>query len=189
MSKFEDAPLTTREQQVLDLIAQGKTNRAIAEELNLAVRTVDTHRTRLMKKLNIHTQTLLVKHPRTRSDKSPGDETGSLSAADKDRPHGGKLGALADSQDTLPQASGDYPRKAENPPQLSDEPADSTDRQDPKDPPPRHNSTQGEISELAVMRRLRAWIAEAMNQRDDLDPATLHAILEQMDRIRREEIR
>ncbi|MFP4052574.1 MAG: response regulator [Phycisphaerae bacterium] len=53
--------LTTRERQVLQLIAEGKTNRAIAEELNLAVKTVDTHRSRLMRKLNIHDQTSLVK--------------------------------------------------------------------------------------------------------------------------------
>ncbi len=53
--------LTTRERQVLQLIAEGKTNRQIADELELAVKTVDTHRTRLMKKLNIHDQTSLVK--------------------------------------------------------------------------------------------------------------------------------
>jgi DNA-binding NarL/FixJ family response regulator len=53
--------LTTRERQVLQLIAEGKTNRAIAEDLQLAVKTVDTHRSRLMRKLNIHDQTSLVK--------------------------------------------------------------------------------------------------------------------------------
>lgn len=54
--------LTTRERQVLQLIAEGKTNREVAESLNLAVKTVDTHRTRLMKKLDIHDQTSLVKY-------------------------------------------------------------------------------------------------------------------------------
>ena len=54
--------LTTRERQVLQLIAEGKTNRKIAEELNLAVKTVDTHRSRLMQKLRIHDQTSLVKY-------------------------------------------------------------------------------------------------------------------------------
>ncbi len=53
--------LTTRERQVLQLIAEGKTNRAIAGDLRLAVKTVDTHRSRLMRKLNIHDQTSLVK--------------------------------------------------------------------------------------------------------------------------------
>jgi len=54
--------LTTRERQVLQLIAEGKTNREAADTLGLAVKTVDTHRTRLMRKLNIHDQTTLVKY-------------------------------------------------------------------------------------------------------------------------------
>lgn len=53
--------LTTRERQVLQLIAEGKTNRQVAQALELAVKTVDTHRMRLMHKLNIHDQTTLVK--------------------------------------------------------------------------------------------------------------------------------
>jgi len=54
--------LTTRERQVFQLIAEGNTNRQIAEDLHLAVKTVDTHRSRLMRKLNIHDQTALVKY-------------------------------------------------------------------------------------------------------------------------------
>ena len=54
--------LTIRERQVLQLIAEGKTNREVAGALALAVKTVDTHRTRLMRKLNIHDQTTLVKY-------------------------------------------------------------------------------------------------------------------------------
>lgn len=54
--------LTTRERQVLQLVAEGNTNRIIAEQLGLAVKTVDTHRTRLMRKLDIHDQTSLVKY-------------------------------------------------------------------------------------------------------------------------------
>jgi DNA-binding NarL/FixJ family response regulator len=53
--------LTTRERQVLQCVAEGMTNRQIAENLGLAVKTVDTHRMRLMRKLNIHDQTNLVK--------------------------------------------------------------------------------------------------------------------------------
>lgn len=53
--------LTTRERQVLHLITEGKTNREVAQQLDLAVKTVDTHRTRLMRKLDIHDQTALVK--------------------------------------------------------------------------------------------------------------------------------
>jgi len=54
--------LTMRERQVLQLVAEGKTNREVADALGLAVKTVDTHRTRLMRKLNIHDQTTLVKY-------------------------------------------------------------------------------------------------------------------------------
>lgn len=53
--------LTKRERQVLLMIAESATNRQIAAQLNIAVKTVDTHRTRLMKKLDIHDQTSLVK--------------------------------------------------------------------------------------------------------------------------------
>jgi len=53
--------LSTRERQVLQMIAEGKTNREIAESLGLAVKTIDTHRTRLMRRLNIHNRTSLVK--------------------------------------------------------------------------------------------------------------------------------
>lgn len=54
--------LTTRERQVLQLIAESKTNRQIATDLNLSVKTVDTHRSHLMRKLGIHDQTSLVKY-------------------------------------------------------------------------------------------------------------------------------
>lgn len=53
--------LTTRERQVLQMIAESKTNPQIAEALDIAVKTVDTHRTHLMGKLDIHDQSSLVK--------------------------------------------------------------------------------------------------------------------------------
>jgi RNA polymerase sigma factor (sigma-70 family) len=45
--------LTPRETEVLVLVAQGKTNRGIAEELGISPRTVETHRERVMGKLRI----------------------------------------------------------------------------------------------------------------------------------------
>lgn len=48
------ASLSPREQQILKLIAEGHTSKAIAEYLCLSVKTVQTHRERLMKKLNLH---------------------------------------------------------------------------------------------------------------------------------------
>ena len=46
--------LTPREREVLQLIAEGQTNKQIAERLRLSVYTVDGHRTRLMEKLGLH---------------------------------------------------------------------------------------------------------------------------------------
>lgn len=46
--------LTKREMETLKFIAQGKTGREIARELNLHFKTVDTYRQRLMKKLGLH---------------------------------------------------------------------------------------------------------------------------------------
>jgi RNA polymerase sigma factor (sigma-70 family) len=47
--------LTPREVEVLVLVARGKTNRGIAEELGISPRTVETHRERVMAKLRIRT--------------------------------------------------------------------------------------------------------------------------------------
>jgi DNA-binding NarL/FixJ family response regulator len=46
--------LTDREREVLQLVAEGKSNQSIAHELNLGVRTVETHRANLMGKLDLH---------------------------------------------------------------------------------------------------------------------------------------
>ncbi|TAN56686.1 MAG: response regulator transcription factor [Magnetospirillum sp.] len=48
------ASLTARERQVLRLIAQGQKNREIADELGIAIKTVETHRTKIMQKLDLH---------------------------------------------------------------------------------------------------------------------------------------
>jgi len=47
------AQLTEREIEILKLIAQGMTNKEVGDNLNISHRTVDTHRTNLMKKLDI----------------------------------------------------------------------------------------------------------------------------------------
>ena len=46
--------LTPRERQVLQLLAEGGTNRVIAQELVISVKTVEKHRTKLMGKLHVH---------------------------------------------------------------------------------------------------------------------------------------
>ena len=50
----ELALLTPREREVMQLIAAGRSSRHIAERLGISLKTVDTHRTSLMKKLGLH---------------------------------------------------------------------------------------------------------------------------------------
>lgn len=54
--------LSGREREVLALIADGFNNKEIASRLGLGVRTVETHRERIMRKLNIHTVAGLTKY-------------------------------------------------------------------------------------------------------------------------------
>jgi len=53
--------LTSREREVLQMLAEGKTNKEIAAVLNLSVYTVDAHRGRIMEKLNLHSINELVR--------------------------------------------------------------------------------------------------------------------------------
>ena len=57
-------PLTPRETDVLKLIVQGYTNRQIAEEFSLSVRTVEGHRSNLSEKLGLHNRVELVRYAR-----------------------------------------------------------------------------------------------------------------------------
>jgi|ERR1700722_11731602 len=52
--EIEDSPLTTREREVIQLLAEGKTSKEVAAALNLSVKTAETHRTNLMRKLGLH---------------------------------------------------------------------------------------------------------------------------------------
>jgi two-component system, NarL family, response regulator NreC len=53
--------LSSREREVLQMLAEGKTNKEIAGILNLSVYTVDAHRGRIMEKLNLHSINELVR--------------------------------------------------------------------------------------------------------------------------------
>ncbi len=53
--------LSAREREVLKLIAEGKTNKEVATQLNLSVYTVDSHRGKIMEKLNLHSTGELVR--------------------------------------------------------------------------------------------------------------------------------
>lgn len=52
--------LTERERQVYQLLAEGKANKEIANLLGLSLHTVETHRTRIMEKLDVHSAAELV---------------------------------------------------------------------------------------------------------------------------------
>jgi DNA-binding NarL/FixJ family response regulator len=58
--KHADARPTRREIQVIRLLAEGKTNKEIAAVLTIAVRTVETHRSKIMLKLGLHSLAELI---------------------------------------------------------------------------------------------------------------------------------
>jgi DNA-binding NarL/FixJ family response regulator len=53
-SELPAEPLTGRERQVLQLVAEGKTTKEVACMLNLSVKTAETHRSNIMAKLGLH---------------------------------------------------------------------------------------------------------------------------------------
>jgi DNA-binding NarL/FixJ family response regulator len=59
--------LTAREREVLQLAAQGLSNSEIGDRLSISPRTAETHRTNLMRKLGLQTQTELVRFAMSRS--------------------------------------------------------------------------------------------------------------------------
>ncbi len=58
--QFRLASLTQREREVMDLIVTGKTNRAMAEALDISIKTVEAHRARIMEKLEVDSVAELV---------------------------------------------------------------------------------------------------------------------------------
>jgi RNA polymerase sigma factor (sigma-70 family) len=52
--------LTEREKEVLQLLAEGRSNKEVASLLNLSTNTVETHRTRIMQKLDLHSSAEIV---------------------------------------------------------------------------------------------------------------------------------
>ena len=69
------AKLSERERQVLALIAEGKSNKEIAMHLGIGVRTIETHRERIMRKLNVHSVAGLTKFAIANGISSLTDET------------------------------------------------------------------------------------------------------------------
>ena len=54
--------LTDREREILQLVAEGHSTKEIAAKLGISAKTVDNHRTNLMRKLNIHDVASLTRH-------------------------------------------------------------------------------------------------------------------------------
>jgi DNA-binding NarL/FixJ family response regulator len=54
--------LTAREREVVQLLAEGKTSKEVATVLNLSVKTAETHRTNVMRKLDLHSVADLVRY-------------------------------------------------------------------------------------------------------------------------------
>lgn len=63
-SELESTPvvITKREQEILDLVAKGKTSQCIAEKLFISVRTVESHRYNLMQKLDVSNVAELIRY-------------------------------------------------------------------------------------------------------------------------------
>src|SRR5437660_745683 len=61
-SNEPEDPLTARERQILQLIAEGKTTKSIAGLLCISFKTAESHRNRIMKKLDIHDIAGLVRY-------------------------------------------------------------------------------------------------------------------------------
>ena len=64
-SDLPSDPRTSREREILQLIAEGETTKEIAQRLGLRVKTVESHRIKLMHKLDIHetAQPRPLRHP------------------------------------------------------------------------------------------------------------------------------
>lgn len=62
MARAPSDPLTARERQVLHLVGEGKSTKQVAAHLGISVKTVESHRTRLMRKIHIHGTAGLVRY-------------------------------------------------------------------------------------------------------------------------------
>jgi DNA-binding NarL/FixJ family response regulator len=61
-STRETPVLTPREREIVQLVAEGKSTKELADKLNISPKTADTHRTNIMRKLNLHSVSELVRY-------------------------------------------------------------------------------------------------------------------------------
>jgi DNA-binding NarL/FixJ family response regulator len=57
-----DDPLTAREREVIQLVAEGKSTKEVAQALNISTKTAENHRTNIMRKLKVNSATELVRY-------------------------------------------------------------------------------------------------------------------------------
>ena len=57
-----DWPLTAREREIVQLLVEGKSNKEVAGAMRISVKTVETHRANIMRKLNLHSLGDLVRY-------------------------------------------------------------------------------------------------------------------------------
>jgi DNA-binding NarL/FixJ family response regulator len=57
-----ESRITPRQREILKLLAEGKTSREVAVTLGMTIKTVDTHRSNIMKRLNCHSLGELVRY-------------------------------------------------------------------------------------------------------------------------------
>jgi DNA-binding NarL/FixJ family response regulator len=73
-------PLTSREREILQLVAEGNSNQAIADQLFLSVKTVEAHKAHIMTKLHVQNHTDLIRYALRKGiislDAAPEDESG-----------------------------------------------------------------------------------------------------------------
>lgn len=60
VTKAESPGLTVREREIVKLVAEGKSNKEVADRLNMSVKTAETHRANIMRKLNLGSLSELV---------------------------------------------------------------------------------------------------------------------------------
>ena len=60
--RMREGRLTARQREILSLIAEGKSTKKVALQLNISVKTVETHRAQIMERLNIHDVAGLVRY-------------------------------------------------------------------------------------------------------------------------------
>ena len=54
--------VTSREREIIQLLSEGKKNKEISSLLNISIKTVETHRSNVMRKLEMHSVTELVRY-------------------------------------------------------------------------------------------------------------------------------